>query len=104
MGGVSNANCVTLGGSGAASEKLWVAQAELTFSMPKAEASALVTSIKKAGAAVPRTTLANLVPAAEAVFSKNPEAAKMVMAGMEVEPNVISTAKTALASVPAPAA
>merc|ERR1711957_1005945 len=40
---------ICLPGSAAASEKLWVAQAELTLSMPKAEASALVASIKKAG-------------------------------------------------------
>merc|ERR1711935_1145318 len=47
--GVSKDNCVTLGGSGAAaqkfagsaaaSEKLWVSQAELTLSMPKTEAA-----------------------------------------------------------------
>jgi len=85
-----------LPGSVGASEKLWVAQAELTFSMPKAEASALVSSIKKAGLQANRPALASLVPSAEGVFSKSPEALNMVAAGKDVEPNVISTVKAAL--------
>jgi len=79
-----------------ASEKLWVAQAELTFNMPKAEASALVASIKKAGVQLARPSLASLVPAAEAVFSKNAEAVAMIAAGKDVEPNVIATVQAAL--------
>jgi len=86
---------ICLPGSVAASEKLWVAQAELTFNMPKAEAGALISSIKKAGASTPRSALASLVPAAEGVFSKNPEALKMVTAGKEVEPFVISFSQAA---------
>merc|ERR1712161_162409 len=76
---------ICLPGSAAASEKLWVAQAELTLSMPKAEASALVSSIKKAGLQASRPSLLTLVPAAEGVFSKSPEALKMVVAGKDVE-------------------
>jgi len=87
---------ICLPGSAAASEKLWVSQAELTLSMPKAEASALVSSIKKAGLQADRKSLISLVPAAEGVFSKNPEALKMVLAGKEVEPTVISTVQAAL--------
>jgi len=87
---------ICLPGSAAASEKLWVAQAELTLSMPKAEASALVSSIKKAGLQASRPSLLTLVPAAEGVFSKSPEALKMVVAGKDVEPNVISTVQAAL--------
>lgn len=87
---------ICLPGSVAASEKLWVAQAELTFEMPKDEASALVASIKKAGSQASRPSLAALVPAAEGVFSKNPEALKMVAAGKDVEPNVIATVQAAL--------
>jgi len=87
---------ICLPGSAAASEKLWVAQAELTFSMPKAEASALVTSIKKAGVQATRPSLVTLVSSAEGVFSKSPEALKMVAAGKDVEPNVISTVKAGL--------
>jgi len=87
---------ICLPGSAAASEKLWVAQAELTFQMPKAEAGALISSIQKAGSQAPRSSLASLVPAAEGVFSKNPEALKMVTAGKEVEPFVISFAKAAI--------
>ena len=79
-----------------ASEKLWVAQAELTFSMPKTEATALVASIKKAGAQATRPSLLTLVPTAESVFSKNAEALKMVAAGKDVEPNVIATYSAAL--------
>jgi len=86
---------ICLPGSAAASEKLWVAQAELTFQMPKAEASALISSIQKAGSQAPRSALASLVPAAEGVFSKGPEALKMVTAGKEVEPFVISFARAA---------
>jgi len=87
---------ICLPGSVGASEKLWVAQAELTLSMPKAEASALVSSIKKAGLQADRKSLLGLVPAAEGVFSKNSDALTMVLAGKEVEPNVISTVKAAL--------
>jgi len=141
--GVSNANCVTLTGSGAtlqklqnsvaaksvdaskitaltkkfapansavpmkggdiclppsaaASEKLWVAQAELTANMPKAEASALSASIKKAGLQATRPSLISLVSAAESTFSKSPEAIKMVAAGKAVEPSVIATTAAAL--------
>lgn len=87
---------ICLPGSVAASEKLWVAQAELTLSMPKDEAGALVASIKKAGSQASRPSLAALVPAAEGVFSKSPEAVKMVAAGKDVEPNVIATVQAAL--------
>jgi len=87
---------ICLPGSSAASEKLWVAQAELTFSMPKDEAGALVSSIKKAGLQATRPSIALLVPAAEGVFSKSPEAIKMVVAGKDVEPNVIATVQAAL--------
>jgi len=82
--------------SAAASSKLWVAQAELTFSMPKYEANALITSIAKAGKQATRPSLAKLVPAAKAAFSENAEAVKMVAAGKDVEPSVIATAKAAL--------
>merc|ERR1712176_1160509 len=82
---------ICLPGSVAASEKLWVAQAELTLSMPKAEANALVASIKKAGTQATRPSIVSLVPAAEATFSKSPEAVKMVAAGKDVEPSVIAT-------------
>jgi len=87
---------ICLPGSVTASEKLWVAQAELTFSMPKTEATALVASIKKAGAQATRPSLLTLVPTAESVFSKNAEALKMVAAGKDVEPNVIATYSAAL--------
>jgi len=83
--------------SEAASEKLWTAQAELTLSMPKAEASALVESLKKGGTSyATRPALAKLVPAAEGVFSKNAEALKMVEAGKEVEPIIIGAVQAAL--------
>ena len=72
------------------------AKAELTASMPKAEAGALVSSIKKAGLQANRGVLASLVPDAEGVFSKNAEAIAMVAAGKDVEPNVISTALAAI--------
>jgi len=85
-----------LPGSVAASEKLWVAQAELTSSMPKAEAKALADSIKKAGAQIPRTAIATLVPSAESAFSKSPEAKKMADAGKDVEPSIIAIAAAAL--------
>jgi len=87
---------ICLPGSAAASEKLWVAQAELTLSMPKAEAGALVTSLKKVGLQATRPSLVTLVPAAESAFSKSPEAIKMVAAGKDVEPNVIATVTAAL--------
>jgi len=87
---------ICLPGSVAASEKLWVAQADLTLSMPKTEATALVASIKKAGAQATRPSIAALVPIAEGVFSKNGEAIKMVAAGKDVEPNVIATVNAAL--------
>lgn len=87
---------ICLPGSVDASKKLWVAQAELTLSMPKAEARALVSSLKQVGLQTPRTKLVKLVPAAEQVFSKNPEALKMLSAGKEVEPKVISTIEAAL--------
>ena len=73
-----------------------MAQAELTFSMPKTEAQNLVGAIKKAGSQAPRGAIANLVPAAEAVFSKNSEALKMVAAGKDVEPVVIATVQAGL--------
>ena len=91
-----NKNGICLPGSVEASEKLWVAQAELTFSMPKTEAQNLVGAIKKAGSQAPRGAIANLVPAAEAVFSKNSEALKMVAAGKDVEPVVIATVQAGL--------
>jgi len=87
---------ICLPGSVAGSEKLWVAQAELTLSMPKEQAVSLVSSIKKAGAQVPRSSIASLVPTAEKIFSKSPEAIEMVAAGKDVEPNVISTVNAAL--------
>jgi hypothetical protein len=92
---IKNGN-ICLPGSVAASEKLWVAQAELTFSMPKEQASALVASIKAAGKQATRPKIATIVKDAEAVFSKSPEAIKMVAAGKDVEPTVISTANAAL--------
>ena len=88
-------NGICLPGSVEASEKLWVAQAELTFSMPKAAGAALVSAIKTAGAQATRSSIATLVPAAEAVFSKSGEAIKMAAAGKAVEPLVISTANAA---------
>jgi hypothetical protein len=87
---------ICLPGSIAASEKLWVAQAELTLSMPKAQATDLVASIKKVGAQATRPSLVSLVPAAEGVFSKSPEAKRMVEAGKDVEPTVIATVAAAL--------
>jgi hypothetical protein len=89
-------NGICLPGSVEASEKLWVAQAELTFSMPKAEASALVGAVKKAGASTPRPSILALVPSAEGIFSKSGEAIKMVAAGKDVEPTVIATVAAAL--------
>jgi len=79
-----------------ASEKLWVSQAELTFSMPKAEAGPLVSSIKKVGVQATRSSLITLVSEAEGVFSKSQEALKMLSAGKDVELYVISTVKAAL--------
>merc|ERR1711957_775402 len=87
---------ICLPGSVTASEKLWVAQAELTLSMPPAEASALVSSIKKAGLQASRPSIVSLVPAAVDVFSKSPEAINMVAAGKDVEPTVIATVQAAL--------
>jgi len=87
---------ICLSSSSAASEKLWVAQAELTSSMPNAEASALAASIKKAGLQASRPTLASIVPAAESSFSKSPEAIAMVAAGKDVEPDIIATAAVAI--------
>jgi len=87
---------ICLPGSVAGSEKLWVAQAELTLSMPKEKAAPLVASIKKAGAQIPRSSILSLVPTAENVFSKSPEAIEMVAAGKDVEPTVISTVNAAL--------
>jgi len=87
---------ICLPGSVTASEKLWVAQAELTLSMPKAEAGALVSSIKKVGLQASRPAIALLVPTAAEVFSKSPEAVKMVVAGKDVEPTVIATIQAAL--------
>lgn len=87
---------ICLPASAAASEKLWVAQASLTLSMPKEQATPLVASIAKAGGQATRPSIAKLVPAAEGVFSKNPEALSMVKAGKDVEPVVISTVKAAL--------
>jgi len=82
---------ICLPGSVAASEKLWVAQAELTLSMPKAEGGALVSAIRKAGLQATRSSLVSLVSTAEEVFSKNPEAVNMAKAGRDVEPSVIAT-------------
>jgi len=87
---------ICLPGSVTASEKLWVAQAELTLSMPAAEAGPLVSSIKKVGLQASRPAIALLVPAAADVFSKSPEAIKMVAAGKDVKPNVIATIQAAL--------
>jgi len=87
---------ICLPGSVAGSEKLWVAQAELTLSMPKEQATALVASIKKAGSQATRVVIAPLVPSAEGVFSKSPEAIQMIAAGKDVEPTVISTVNAAL--------
>ena len=89
-------NGICLPGSAEASEKLWVAQAELTFSMPKTEASALVAAVKKAGASANRPNIATLVPGAENVFSKSKEALAMVQAGKNAEKQVISTYNAAL--------
>merc|ERR1712008_519830 len=100
--GVSSGTCVSLGGSGdalskiSASEKLWVAQAELTASMPKEQAAALSASIKKAGAQANRASIVALVPGAAEVFSKSPEAIGMVAAGKSVEATIIATAAAAL--------
>jgi len=85
---------VCMPGSVSASQELWVAQAELTFSMPKKEATELVKSVQKLGPQIPRSTLIQLVPSAASVFSKSPEAMKMVQAGKDVEPYVISFAKS----------
>merc|ERR1739848_845080 len=60
-------NGICLPGSSEASEKLWVAQAELTFSMPKEQAAPLVAAIKKAGAQATRPSIATLVPGAEGI-------------------------------------
>jgi len=87
---------ICLPGSATASEKLWVAQAELTLSMPKAEAGALISSIKKVGLQATRPSIVSLVPAAVDVFSKSPEAINMVAAGKDVEPTVIATVQAAL--------
>jgi len=87
---------ICLPGSASASEKLWVAQAELTASMPKAQATALVASIKTVGAQATRPAIAALVPGATEVFSKSPEAIKMVAAGKAVEPSVIAATAAAL--------
>lgn len=87
---------ICLPGSASASEKLWVAQAELTASMPKAEATALVASVKKAGAQATRPSILALVPGAKEVFSTSPEAVAMVVAGKAVEPSVIATVAAAL--------
>jgi len=87
---------ICLPGSAAASEKLWVAQAELTSSMPNAEASALASSIRKAGLQANRPALATIVANAETTFSKSPEALNMVKAGKDVEPSIIATAAAAL--------
>jgi len=87
---------ICLPGTASASEKLWVAQADLTLSMPKAEASALVSSIKKVGKQATRSSITTLVPNAEKVFSKSEEAIKMLNAGKQVEPAVIQTVEKAL--------
>jgi len=87
---------ICLPGSAAASEKLWVAQAELTLSMPKEEAGALVASIKKAGLQATRPSILTLVPTAKEVFSMSKEATSMVAAGKDVEPTVIATVQAAL--------
>jgi len=84
---------ICLPGSVDASAKLWVAQADLTFSMPAKEGGELVRAIKTAGKQIPRSSIAELVPVAKGVFSKSPEAIRMAAAGYDVEPNVISTVK-----------
>jgi len=89
-------NGICLPASAEASEKLWVAQAELTFSMPKEQAAPLVASIKKAGSQATRATISTLVPSAEGIFSKSGEAIKMVAAGKDVEPAIIATVAAAL--------
>jgi len=87
---------ICLPGSVAASEQLWVAQAELVLNIPKKEASDLVDTIKTAGKQIPRSSIASLVPAAEGVFSKSPEAIRMAAAGRDVEPTIIATVKACL--------
>jgi hypothetical protein len=87
---------ICLPASAEASEKLWVAQAELTFSMPKAEAQALDAAVKKAGRQATRSVIGTLIPAAEGVFSSSAEAKAMVKAGKDVEPTVIATVQAAL--------
>jgi len=94
---VTKGGDICLPPSEAASEKLWTAQAELTFSMPKKEAGDLVASLQKGGTSyATRIALAKLVPAAEGVFSKNSEALKMVDAGKQVEPSIIGAVQDAL--------
>merc|ERR1711983_205347 len=94
---VNKAGDICLPPSEAASEKLWTAQAELTLNIPKKEGTDLVASLKKGGSSyATRAKLLNLVPAAEEVFSKSPEALKMVDAGKQVEPTIIGVVKAAL--------
>ena len=87
-------NGICLPGSVEASEKLWVAQAELTFSMPKAEGAALVSAVKTAGAQATRSSIATPGPP-PVVFSKSGGAIKMAAAGALLKPLVISTANAA---------
>ena len=87
---------ICLPGSVAASEKLWVAQAELTFSMPKSEATALIGAIRGTASQATRPAIATLVGQAESTFSKSPEAIRMAAAGKAVEPEVIATASAAI--------
>merc|ERR1712008_454791 len=114
-------NCVELGGSGSALKKFADSAAVKSVPPSKFEAlgkkfksandavilkdngniclpgsADLVTSIKKAGSQATRPSLVPLVPAAEGVFSKNPEATNMIAAGKDVEPFVIAFVKAAL--------
>merc|ERR1719405_398315 len=115
--GVSPSSCVTLGGSEAFAQKLQNSAA--VKSVPSNKIDDLQKKFKPANSAVPvgkngiclpgsveaseklwgaqaaRSSIATLVPAAEAVFSKSGEAIKMAAAGKAVEPLVISTANAA---------
>jgi len=94
---VNKAGDICLPPSAEASEKLWTAQAELTLNIPKKEGADIVASLTKGGSSyATRTALAKLVPAAEQVFSKSPEALQMEAAGKQVEPTIIAAVKGAI--------
>merc|ERR1739848_395032 len=101
--GVSPSSCVTLGGSEAFAQKLQNSAAVKSVPSNKIDdlqkkfkpANSAVPAVKTAGAQATRSSIATLVPAAEAVFSKSGEAIKMAAAGKAVEPLVISTANAA---------